>query len=137
MVAICAVVIVACLAALYLTVFDLVSGREEYNTPVPFVVGGVLALLLGIWPPSRFLSGWKKHIVRAVVLTACLAPLPFGPEGTLVPSGLGILFPPLLLIFPQGVLLTFVGALCLSLAAGSLWHILVGNTQEGEAEPQN
>ncbi len=115
---VCLAIAVACFSWLWRIVLEFVSGREEYNTPIPFVVGGILALLIGIWPPAKLLAGWKMHVARALVFTICLAPLPFGPEGTLVPSGFSALAPILLTVYPHGVVLTFISTVCLSIAAG-------------------
>ncbi|MCK5001244.1 MAG: hypothetical protein KAS23_16990 [Anaerohalosphaera sp.] len=110
-----AIAAVFCLAGLCFFVLDMMSGRRGYHTPMPFVFGGFIALFLGVWPPSKFLSGWKKHVIRATIFTLCLAPLPVGPEGTLLPAVFGFFYPPLFFMFPQGVLLVFFAVIFISL----------------------
>jgi hypothetical protein len=95
--------------ALYLHVESRIRGREEYHYWLPFLVGFVLALAVGLWPVARFCSQRSRAIVRSVVFTLFLAPIPYGPEGTFVPALLAMIFPPLVMLFlcPVGPLLTF------------------------------
>ncbi len=111
---------IVCIVWLIFIVFGWVNGREEYHTPIPFVFGGFIAFFLGLWPLGQFLSGWKKHVIRATLFTACLAPLPIGPEGSLMPAGFGFFYPPLFIMFPQGILLVFIATICFSLGAASI-----------------
>jgi hypothetical protein len=134
----CLAVAALCLAGLHTVVRDCLVGREQYNTPVPFYIGGGLALVLGFWPVSHFFVGKKKHLVRATVFTLCLAPLPFGGEGTLVPAGLGLIAPFLFLMLPHAVILTFTAAACLSLASDSFRIALTGKgISESKTEKPN
>ena len=133
----CTATAALCLAALHSVVRDCVIGRERYNTPVPFYIGGGAALVLGFWPVSRFFSGRKKHLVRATVFTLCLAPVPFGGEGTLVPAALGIIAPFVFLILPHALILTFVAVASLSVAADALRTSVTGRgiPESGKQEP--
>ena len=122
----CLAVATLCLAGLYAVVLDCLVGREGYNTPVPFYIGAGFALVLGFWPVSHYFKGKKKHLARASVLTLCLAPLPFGGEGTLVPAGLGLIAPYMFFILPHSVLMTFTAAASLSLASDSFRTAITG-----------
>ena len=134
----CLAVAALCLAGLHAVVRDCLVGRERYNTPVPFYIGGGLALVLGFWPVSHFFVGKKRHLIRATVFTLCLAPLPFGGEGTLVPAGLGVIAPFMFLILPHAIVLTFIAAASLSLAADSLRTAITGKgIQESKTEKPN
>ena len=106
-------VTVIALAFLYLHIDGLVQNRLEYQSWIPFSIGLVLAPALGLWPVSRFCSPKSRWIVRSVVFTLCLAPIPYGPEGSLVPAFLAMIFPPLVMLFlaPVGPALTFVAML--------------------------
>ncbi len=122
----CTALSALCLAGLHVVVCECLVGREQYNTPVPFYIGGGLALVLGFWPVSHFFSGRKKHLVRATVFTLCLAPVPFGGEGTLVPAGFGIIAPFVFLILPHALMLTFVAVVSLSVAVDCLRTAVTG-----------
>lgn len=119
-----------CLAGLLYFVIDIVSGRTEYQTSTPFVIGGFVALFLGVLAPIKFLSGWKKHVIRALIFTLSLAPLPVGPEGTLLPGVFGFFYPPLFFMFPQGIFCVFIAVLCFSL--GSAHFGLCRNSIENQ-----
>ena len=106
-------VTVIALAFLYLHIERVVRNRLEYQSWIPFFIGVVLALAVGLWPVSRIRSFRSRLIVRTLVFTLCLAPIPYGPEGTLVPALLAMIFPPLIMIFlfPIAPLLTFLAVL--------------------------
>jgi hypothetical protein len=95
---------------LFMIVSGEMGGRREYQSLIPFVIGFVMAISLGIWLVGRFFSGWKRLIARSVVFTLCLAPIPYGPEGTLMPLIVTLIFPPLifLFLFPSHVALFFL-----------------------------
>ena len=100
-------------AFLYLHLESIVRNRMEYQSWVPWSIGLVVALAVGLWPVSRLRSFRSRLIVRSLVLTLCLAPIPYGPEGTLVPAFLAMIFPPLIMLFlfPVAPLLTFLAVL--------------------------
>lgn len=104
---------VIALAFLYIHIEGVVRNRLEYQSWIPFFIGVVLALAVGLWPVSRIRSLRSRLIVRTLVFTLCLAPIPYGPEGTLVPALLAMVFPPLIMIFlfPIAPLLTFIAVL--------------------------
>jgi hypothetical protein len=106
-------VTVIALAFLYLHIEGVVRNRLEYQSWIPCFIGVVLALAVGLWPVSRIRSLRSRLIVRTLVFTLCLAPIPYGPEGTLVPALLAMIFPPLIMIFlfPIAPLLTFLAVL--------------------------
>lgn len=101
------------LTLLYQHVDTIVRNRLEYQSWIPWFIGVVLALTLGWRPMARSASWVARLIVRSLVLTLLLAPIPYGPEGTLVPALLAMIFPPLIMLFlcPVGPLLTFVALL--------------------------
>lgn len=121
------------LASMYLHVESLVSHRLQYQSWVPWFIGIVLALALG-WRPMVARRSWvARSIVRSLVLTLLLAPIPYGPEGTLVPAFLAMLFPPLIMLFycPVGPLLTFFGVLGIVASYESLASEKGGTTEPG------
>jgi hypothetical protein len=85
------------------------GGRREYQTIVPFLIGLGIAIPVCIWPIRRFLGGWKRLLVRSAVCTLLLAPVPYGPEGTMLPLIVTLIFPPLvfLVLFPGRIALAF------------------------------
>jgi hypothetical protein len=142
------------LMVLYAWVINRISGRECYNTPIPFLIGGCLAffILLAMGLCHERISELKKqarccmvvtdrrprerkkHMLRIIVITACLAPLPVGPEGTLMPAALGFFFPPLFFVFPQGILLTALAATAFSIGFDRVKFILMPRKM-ASAEP--
>ncbi len=119
------VISATCLAILYFLITDGISGREDYQTITPFYYGAGLALILGFWPPAIVFKGNRKHLARAILITLCIAPLPFGGEGTLVPTGIGLLYPPILIVFPSP-LFSLIALFCMSAAADSMWTAITG-----------
>ena len=106
-------VTVIALAFLYLHVEGLVRNRLDYQSWIPWFIGLMLALGVGLWPASRIRSLRSRLIVRTLIFTLCLAPIPYGPEGILVPAILAMIFPPLIMLFlfPIAPLLTFLAVL--------------------------
>jgi hypothetical protein len=113
---------------LYLHVADFFGDRLQYQSWIPWFVGVTLALTVGWRPMARSDSLAWKLIVRSRVFTLLLAPIPYGPEGTLVPAFLAMVFPPLvmLVLFPIGPLLTFV---CV-LAIAASWESIMSREQK-------
>ena len=95
---------------LILYVYSMVAGRERYQYWTPFAIGGLLTLVALLWPVRRQDSPTRRHLASSLTCTLLLAPVPWGPEGTLVPALVAAIFPPLvlLLLFPIGPILTFV-----------------------------
>lgn len=96
------------------------KGREINSTL--FCVGGIVAVVVIMWPIHKYLSGWRADVARALTITVCLTPVPFGPEANMVPMGLLL---PFALLVPQGPLIIFGGTFCLS----SGLRILFGTKQ--------
>ena len=97
-------------AWLYMIVSDEIGGdRREYQTIVPFIIGFTVAVPIAIWPVRRWFIGWKRLVARSVLFTLLLAPVPYGPEGTLLPLIVTLIFPPLVFIFlfPGRIALSF------------------------------
>lgn len=95
---------------LYMLISDFIfGGRSEYQTPIPFLCAVVVAIPVAIWPARRFAFGWKRIMARSVVFTLLLTPLPYGPEGTLLPLVLTLAIPPLVFpfFFPFHVISSF------------------------------
>lgn len=117
---------------LYLRVESEVGNRLQYQSWVPWFIGVVLALTVGWRPMARSPSLPAKMIVRSLVFTLLLAPIPYGPEGTLLPAFMAMLFPPLVMLFaePVGPLLTFVAVLGITAS----WESLA-STKLRSAEP--
>lgn len=114
-----AMVIGACVSAissawLHAIVSDEIFGRRrEYQTILPFIFGLITASFVGIWPVGRRFKGWKKLVVRSTIFTFFLAPMPYGPEGTLMPLIVTLIYPPLvfLFLFPGRIVLSFLSLL--------------------------
>jgi len=85
------------------------GGRSEYQTFVPFLCAIIAVIPIAIWPARRFSFGWRRVIARSVLFTLLLTPLPYGPEGTLLPLVLTLAFPPLIFpfLFPLHVISSF------------------------------
>lgn len=100
-------------AWLWTIVQDEVSGRREFQTIVPFLVGLAVAVPTALWPFPKMRSAEGRTWVRSVLLTLLLAPVPCGPEGTLLPLLLALIFPPLvmLFLFPGQIALSFLALL--------------------------
>lgn len=128
------------LAFLYLHIEGLIQNRMEYQSWIPFSIGLVLAIALGLWPVSRFCSQGSRWIVRSLLFTLFLAPIPYGPEGSLVPALFAMIFPPFVLLFlaPVGPALTFVAMLGLfgsyeSIARAARGAVELGASPNGGA----
>ena len=95
---------------LYAIVTDDIFGREEYQSILPFIFGLIAALFVGICPVGRRLKGWKKVVVRSGIFTLLLAPIPYGPEGAMMPLIVTLIYPPIvfLFLFPGRIALSFV-----------------------------
>jgi hypothetical protein len=117
---------------LYLHVESVLPNRLQYQSWIPWFIGVMLALTLGWRPMARSTSTPSRLIVRSLVFTLLLAPIPYGPEGTLVPAFLAMMFPPLIMpvVYPVGPLLTFV---CV-LAIAASWESMMSREQKN-AEP--
>jgi hypothetical protein len=111
---------------LYTMISEETKNRGEYQTLIPFLIGLALAVPLVIWPVRRVAAGWKRMIARSIVLTLVLAPLPFGPEGTLMPLIVTLVFPPLifLFMFPGRILLSFLFCLSVLSAVAGIQTLL-------------
>jgi hypothetical protein len=125
-----------CAAFLSLRIDEQVRGREEYNSWIPFIIGGVVATSLAIWPLRRVRRAGLRNFLRAVLATLCLAPVPIGGEGGLVPVIVPFCFSPLVLLeavrLPE-VILTFIGLLAISIAVDSALHIRSGAQSSSSA----
>jgi hypothetical protein len=136
-----AAVIGACVFAissawLYAIVSDeIFGGRREYQTILPFIFGLIAALFVGIWPVGRKFKSWKKLVVRSMVFTLFLAPVPYGPEGTLMPLIVTLIYPPLvfLFLFPGRIVLSFLSLLGFFWIVDSIRGLL--NHSAGERMP--
>lgn len=119
---------------LYTMVSEETKNRGEYQTVIPFVIGFALAVPLVIWPARRVAAGWKRMIARSIILTLFLAPLPFGPEGTLMPLIVTLVFPPLifLFMFPGRILLSFLSCLSFISAVAGIQSLLFASRVEVE-----
>jgi hypothetical protein len=134
-----AIVIGACVSAislawLYAIVSDeIFGGRREYQTILPFVLGLITALFVGIWPVGRRFKGWKKLVVRSMIFTLFLAPMPYGPEGTLMPLIVTLIYPPLvfLFLFPGRIVLSFLSLLGFFWIVDSIRGLLNHSAVEG------
>ena len=126
---------VIALAFLYLHVESLIRNRLEYQSWIPWFIGLVLAFGVGLWPVSRLSSQWSRLVVRSLVFTLFLAPIPYGPEGSLLPALLAMIFPPLVMLFlaPVGPALTFVAMLGLCGSYESLAGAARGTAELGAA----
>lgn len=95
---------------LILYVYLMVAGRESYQYWTPFAMGGLLTAVALLWPDRRPHSSNQGHLASSLTCTLLLAPVPWGPEGTLVPALVAAILPPLvlLLLFPIGPILTFI-----------------------------
>ena len=124
---------VVALAFLYLHVESIIRNRLEYQSWIPWFIGLVLALGVGLWPVSRLSSQWSRLFVRSLVFTLFLAPIPYGPEGSLVPALLAMIFPPLVMLFlaPVGPALTFLAMLGLCGSYESLAGAARGTAELG------
>ena len=74
-----------------------------------------------IWPVRLIRSPVRRLIGRSIIFTLFLAPVPFRPEGSLVPALLALLYPPLFFVFPYGPLLTFCAVFGLVAGTESIW----------------
>lgn len=92
---------------------DIFGGRRDYQAIFPFIFGLIAALFVGIWPIGRRFTNWNKLVVRSMIFTLFLAPIPYGPEGTLMPLIVTLIYPPFifLLLFPGRILLSFLALL--------------------------
>ena len=70
---------------LYTMISEETKNRGEYQTLIPFLVGFALAMPLVIWPVRKVTAGRRRMVTRSIIFTLFLAPLPFGPEGPLMP----------------------------------------------------
>lgn len=95
---------------LILYVYIMVSERLEYQYWIPFAIGGLLTGAALLWPIRRLQSPPRRHLANSLTCMLLLGPVPWGPEGTLVPALVAGLFPPLvlLILFPMGPILTFL-----------------------------
>jgi len=90
--------------------YEIGGGRGEYQSVIPFLIAFAVAVPIAIWPVRKVPPGWKRMTARSFVFTLFLAPLPFGPEGTLMPLIVTLIFPPLifLFLFPGRIALSFL-----------------------------
>jgi hypothetical protein len=100
---------------LHMIIANKIRWREEYHSIIPFIIGFCVALPIGIWLVKKLFSGWKRFIARIVVFTLFLAPVPFGPEGSLFPALVSFLYPPLLLDSWPTIMLSFLCILSVGL----------------------
>ena len=104
--------LVASLAGVWLWqwVSEMIASRGRYQYPLPFILSGVLAVPLGAWLFARRTSARKRMLWPSIVFTLLLTPIPYGPEGALLPLVVTLVFPPLvfLLLFPGWILLSFL-----------------------------
>jgi len=106
--------LIAVISAIFLAfqVQGCILGREQYHSWIPFLIGMAIALAVGLWPVKFIHSLLLRVLIRSLVFTLFLAPVPFGPEGSLFPVLLALIFhPPLLYSFPEGFILTFCAVL--------------------------
>jgi len=105
---------------------EIFGGRREYQTVLPFIFGLIAALFIGIGLVARRFKGWKHLVVRSLVFTLFLAPMPYGPEGALMPLIVTLIYPPLifLLLFPGRLVLSFLSLLGLFLVVDALRGLL-------------
>lgn len=98
------------LGFLYLYVEGLVGNRVQYQSWIPWFIGISLALVAGWRGMATSPPHARRVIIRSLVLTLLLGPVPYGPEGTVIPAFLAMIFPPLVmvLIAPVGPALTFI-----------------------------
>lgn len=98
---------------LYTIISEETSNRMEYQSIVPFLIGFAAAVPLVIWPARKLRAGGKRLIARSIAFTLLLAPIPYGPEGTLMPLIVTLVFPPLvfLFLFFGRIALTFLACL--------------------------
>jgi len=99
---------------LYMIVSDEIGGgRREYQTIVPFIIGLAIAVPIAIWPVRKRFIGWKRLVAWSILFTLLLAPVSYGPEGTLMPLIVTLIFPPLifLFLFPGRIALSFFSLL--------------------------
>ena len=91
-------------AGLILYVYIMVSERLQYQYWIPFAIGGLLTGVALLWPIRRLQSTPRRHLANSLTCMLLLGPVPWGPEGTLVPALVAGLFPPLvlLILFPIG-----------------------------------
>lgn len=119
---------------LYTMISEEIGNRGEYQTVIPFLIGFALAVPLVIWPVRKVTAGWKRIIAQSIIFTLFLAPLPFGPEGTLMPLIVTLIFPPLifLFIFPGRILLSFIACLGFFSVVAGLQSLLFASHVEVE-----
>lgn len=122
---------------LYTIVSEETRNRGEYQTVIPFLIGFALAVPLVIWPVRKVTAGWKRMAARSIIFTLFLAPLPFGPEGTLMPLIVTLVFPPLifLFIFPGRILLSFIACLGFFSAVAGVQSLWFASRVEVERRP--
>mgnify|MGYP001158830338 CR=1 FL=1 len=89
---ICLFIAILILAWIYIDIISFISGRTEYHTLIPFMIGLGLSVLIGLWPIYKVKSIIKKSLLLSIIYTLCLVPIPFGPEGTLMPLGFVLAF---------------------------------------------
>ena len=125
-VAVAGLVALASVFLLYTMISEETKNRGEYQTVIPFLIGLALAVPLVIWPVRRVAAGWKRMVAQSTILTLLLAPLPFGPEGTLMPLIVTLVFPPLifLFMFPGRILLSFLSCLSFFSAVAGIQSLL-------------
>ena len=114
---------------LYTMISEEIKHRGEYQTLIPFLIGFALAVLLVIWPVRKVAAGWKRMIARSIIFTLFLAPLPFGPEGTLMPLIVTLVYPPLifLFLFPGRILLSFLACFGFFSAVAGIQSLLIAS----------
>lgn len=118
---------------LYTMISEETKNRGGYQTLIPFLVGSALATPLVIWPMRKVTAGRKRMIARSIIFTLFLTPMPCGPEGTLMPLIVTLIFPPLifLFLFPGRILLSFIA--CLGFfSAGAGIQLLFASRDEVE-----
>ena len=98
---------------LYTIIASETNNRMEYQSIIPFVVGLGLAVPVAIWLPRKVAAGWKRSLARGIVFTLFLAPIPFGPEGSLMPLIVTLIYPPLLFMYLFRVVLVLLSGFSL------------------------
>lgn len=59
-------------------ILEVVTGREIYHSWIPFIIGLAIALPIGIRLVNRIASPIRRVVLRCIVFTMFLAPVPFG-----------------------------------------------------------
>lgn len=93
----------------YIVCNEVAGGRGEYQVPFFLIVGVLAAFPVMFWVVKRT-KGIKRVIAKSVVFTLFCTPVPYGPEGTLSPLVVTLLFPPLIFLFlyPGRIILAFL-----------------------------